>query len=56
MTPDPRTFDERRDKPHPCACGRHLHTGISHYCPWQPVRVVGRWGVIWAQAEHEVTE
>jgi hypothetical protein len=56
MVRDPRTFDERRDRPHPCACGRHQHTGESVYCPWAPVRVPGRWGAVWAQPEQEAGE
>jgi hypothetical protein len=55
LTP-PRTFDERREQPQPCACGRHWHTGESHYCPWAPAHVPGRWGAIWAQADCEESE
>jgi hypothetical protein len=52
----PRTFDDKRVQSHPCTCGRHRHTGDGHYCPWAPVRVPGRWGAIWAQADLEDAE
>ena len=42
MTPR-RTFDEARDTPRVCPCGRHIVTGAwsSFYCPW--ARPSGLW-------------
>lgn len=55
----PPTFDQLRESPQTCPCGRLRVTGARHpllACP-HPQRclapaLVGRWGAVWAQSEH----
>lgn len=52
------TYDEARAVPRHCGCGRHWVVGAWSrlYCPFASQRPVGRWGVLWADVEREVSE